>query len=61
MFRHVLMTTLTVVTAAIAIAVQSGQVAFAETAGSQSTGEVTPQSCSSGVVLIGADGKPVCG
>jgi hypothetical protein len=61
MFRHVLMTVLTVVIAANGIAVQGGQVAFAETAGSQSTSDITPQSCSSGVVLIGADGKPVCG
>jgi hypothetical protein len=61
MFRHVLMTTLTVVTAASVVAVQGGQVALAETAGSQSTSDVTPHSCSSGVVLIGADGKPVCG
>ena len=61
MFRRVLMTVLTVVTAASAIALQSGQIAFAENAGTQSTSEVTPQSCSSGVVLVGADGKPICG
>ncbi|GAP94110.1 hypothetical protein [Leptolyngbya sp. NIES-2104] len=61
MFRHVLMTVFTVVTAASAIAFQSGQIAVAGNAGTQSTSDVTPQSCPSGVVLIGADGKPVCG
>lgn len=61
MFRHVLLTVLTVVTATSAISLQSGQIAVAGTAGTQSASEVTPQACPSGAVLIGADGKPICG